>query len=89
MTSLEELDLSDCTALKHLPEALGKLTKLERLDVSDCPALTALPESIGALTKLRCRTDELGFNICHSGMPSCVTLPSAALSNRLPDAVDY
>ncbi len=69
MTSLEELDLSDCTALEHLPETLGKLTKLERLDVSDCRALTALPESIGALTKLRCRTDEHGFKAatlaCH------------------------
>ena len=60
MTSLEELDLSDCTALEHLPETLGKLTKLERLDVSDCPSLTALPLSIGALTKLRCRTDDHG-----------------------------
>ena len=63
MTSLEELDLSDSTALEHLPETLGKLTKLERLDVSDCPALTALPESIGALTKLRCRKDEHSFKL--------------------------
>lgn len=68
MTSLEELDLSDCTALEHLPETLGKLTKLERLDVSDCPALTALPESIGALTKLRCRTDEYG---CEAATLAC------------------
>ena len=80
MTLLEELDLSDCTTLEHLPETLGKLTKLQRLDVSDCPALTALPESIGALTNLRCRTDEHGLKGGQLDMASCVTWPPAAVT---------
>ncbi len=57
MTRLEELDLSDNSALECLPETLGQLTKLQRLDVSDCPALAALPGSLGALTNLRCSKD--------------------------------
>ena len=53
MTRLKELDLSDCSDLRTLPDTLGLLTQLERLDVSDCTCLEELPSTLGQLVSLR------------------------------------
>ncbi|CAN5970163.1 unnamed protein product [Sphagnum jensenii] len=49
---LRMLILKDCTALKELPQTIGKLSRLKNLDVQGCSTLKALPDSMGELMEL-------------------------------------
>ncbi|CAM6036319.1 unnamed protein product [Sphagnum compactum] len=49
---LRMLILKDCTALKELPQTIGKLSRLKNLDVQVCSTLKALPDSVGELVEL-------------------------------------
>ena len=44
---LKELNLSGCTSLTALPEAIGACVALETLKLGDCTSLTALPDLSG------------------------------------------
>jgi hypothetical protein len=48
------LDLSDCSSLQQLPDAIGQLAALKSLKVGDCGSLQQLPETIGRLRGLSC-----------------------------------
>ncbi|KAH8942600.1 hypothetical protein BDL97_13G001300 [Sphagnum fallax] len=50
---LRTLILSDCGALKELPEDIGKLLKLTELNLACCSSLKALPDSMFHLKELK------------------------------------
>ncbi|GBG68201.1 hypothetical protein CBR_g2753 [Chara braunii] len=50
---LRAIDLSNCTALIHLPKSLATLRELRVLDLSGCWRLRLLPDSLGSLAQLR------------------------------------
>ncbi|KAF3788950.1 SUPPRESSOR OF npr1-1 CONSTITUTIVE 1 protein [Nymphaea thermarum] len=52
LTSLEDLDLSDCTSLRRLPKSIGNFRNLRRLSLKQCRSLEELPDSIGRLRSL-------------------------------------
>ena len=53
LSVLMELDLSNCTSLRNLPDAIGQLTMLQKVNLEKCMALATLPEALCALTSLR------------------------------------
>eukprot|EP00878_Enallax_costatus_P012830 GHUV01013397.1.p2 GENE.GHUV01013397.1~~GHUV01013397.1.p2 ORF type:complete len:248 (+),score=59.68 GHUV01013397.1:991-1734(+) len=51
---LEDLEISDCPNLVHIPPALGRLGQLQRLCVRNCPVLNSMPShSWSGLVRLR------------------------------------
>ncbi|GJP35039.1 hypothetical protein CLOM_g19504 [Closterium sp. NIES-68] len=53
LTSLQSLELSDCSELTHLPSSLPQLSLLESLAISRCGQLFHLPEDMGQLSALQ------------------------------------
>ncbi|KAI9087348.1 hypothetical protein K1719_030668 [Acacia pycnantha] len=53
LTSLQGLNLDNCTFLASLPESIGSLTSLQGLSLDNCTYLASLPESIVSLTSLQ------------------------------------
>ncbi|XP_073004940.1 disease resistance protein RGA2-like [Typha latifolia] len=80
LTSLEELEFSDCHNLRSLPSTLASLSSMKKLTLSNCPCIDSLPE-YGLPSMLeelhlfrcsdvlvqRCRPEEGIYwpNICH------------------------
>jgi len=62
MSRLQVINLTGCSSLTELPEAIGRLDGLTELDVCGCTSLESLPEDIGGCTSLtwldmnRCRS---------------------------------
>ncbi|CAJ1931051.1 unnamed protein product [Sphenostylis stenocarpa] len=52
VTSLEELELNECTALTSLPESIGNLTSLKKIVICNCRKLKSLPKGIEKLKLL-------------------------------------
>ncbi|KAG6544942.1 hypothetical protein Mapa_013634 [Marchantia paleacea] len=52
LTSLVELNLIDCLALKFLPAGFGEMRSLQSLNIRGCSSLQELPEEFGKLKRL-------------------------------------
>uniref|UniRef100_A0ACD5YUH6 Uncharacterized protein n=1 Tax=Avena sativa TaxID=4498 RepID=A0ACD5YUH6_AVESA len=52
LSSLRELQLSDCAQLRQLPESLGDLKSLKKLAIERCPAISYMPEKLIILKDL-------------------------------------
>ena len=52
-TSLQTLNLGECTGLVSLPERLGELQTLQTLSLEGCTGLVSLPERLGELKTLQ------------------------------------
>ena len=62
LSSVRTLNLSHCTALRELPEAIGKeLHELATLNLEGCVGLKSLPKSLSTSACLR----QLYVNCCH------------------------
>ncbi|KAG2243877.1 hypothetical protein Bca52824_094277 [Brassica carinata] len=68
-TSLQELNLCECSSLVEIPSSIGNAIHLKRLDLSGCSSLVELPFSIGNAIYLK----ELEL----AGCSSLVELPSS------------
>ncbi|KAG0582798.1 hypothetical protein KC19_3G086800 [Ceratodon purpureus] len=91
--NLQHLNLTRCTSIIKLPNAIGQSSHLQHLDLWGCKSLERLPESIGQLkalqvlvldscTSLKALPDSIGAlsNLTHlsaRGCESLVKLPSA------------
>ena len=53
VSSLQNLQISQCHSLIAIPEWICKLISLQSLQIRYCPNLESLPEGIGALTSLQ------------------------------------
>eukprot|EP00882_Tetradesmus_deserticola_P011253 GHRQ01011904.1.p1 GENE.GHRQ01011904.1~~GHRQ01011904.1.p1 ORF type:complete len:319 (+),score=121.02 GHRQ01011904.1:412-1368(+) len=77
LSSLEQLQLRHCPALRVLPRSIGSLQQLQQLVVSHCPQLQALPRS---LTKL-CSLKHLEIAACGlKALPAAFPGPELAAS---------
>lgn len=61
LSSVRTLDLSHCTLLRALPDALGELHELQVLSLEGCVGLKALPRTLSRLGGLR----QLYVRHCH------------------------
>ncbi|CAA7048561.1 unnamed protein product [Microthlaspi erraticum] len=77
-TSLEELDLYECSSLLELTSSIGNATKLTFCRLGSCLLLKELPSSIGRLIKL----EFLDLNGCSSlkDLGGCSSLKEVDLS---------
>ena len=62
-----KLDLSKCSSLAELPDAIGKLGALTELNLRECSSLAALPAAIGELKALT----TLCLPLCESLVALC------------------
>ena len=53
VTTLQDLNIWDCSNLVAIPEWIGNLTSLETLQIRECFNLTSLPQGIRDLTSLQ------------------------------------
>lgn len=53
MSSLQELEISECNGLKELHESLRQLKQLQSLTLSSCKSIKTLPYWLGQLTSLK------------------------------------
>ncbi|KAG2674845.1 hypothetical protein I3760_13G156300 [Carya illinoinensis] len=53
VTTLRELQISDCSCLVAIPEWICNWASLERFIISRCSGLTSLPEAMSSLTSLK------------------------------------
>ncbi|KAK2639901.1 hypothetical protein Ddye_027696 [Dipteronia dyeriana] len=53
LTNLTELDLSECTRLKHVSPSICKLKSLSTLDLTDCSQLETFPEILETMESLK------------------------------------
>ncbi|KAG0607725.1 hypothetical protein M758_8G049800 [Ceratodon purpureus] len=60
--NLLNLDMTNCTSIKTLPDSIGQLSRLQLLDLDGCRNLQKLPSTIGQLTHL----EKLRLQRCES-----------------------
>ncbi|KAF5447743.1 hypothetical protein F2P56_033270 [Juglans regia] len=56
VTTLRELQISNCSSLMTIPEWICNWASLEQFTISTCPGLTSLPEAMSRLTSLKMLT---------------------------------
>ena len=71
LSGLQTLNLSNCTLLRALPEALGELHELQTLRLEGCVGLKSLPSSLHSLGGLR----KLYALNCHGLNDALAALP--------------
>ena len=61
LSSLKVLNLSNCCALRYLPEGICELSELEVLIIDGCVGMSTLPKNIFKLSGLK----EFRCKYCH------------------------